>query len=291
MHTMWKGSISFGLVNIPIKMFAATEDRDIHFKYIHNKCKTPIKNERVCPTCNEKVTPNDIVRGYEYEPGHFVIIEDKDIDAVRPATAKTVEILDFVNLKEIDPIYFEKSYYLSPQENGGSKAYNLLRQAMNNTGRIAIARITIRDKQSLAVLRVLKNILILETIFFPDEVRDIKQVPGIPENTSVDERELQMAEQLIENLTAEFKPEKYKDDYREALLAMIHQKIEGEEIVSAPEAPQRNVIDLMAALQASLKRTEAFRQEAKADSGNKKERAGKKAGKTTKPEKVKVGAS
>lgn len=275
MHTMWKGSISFGLVNIPVNMFAATEDRDIHFKNIHNKCKSPIKNERICPTCNEKITPNDIVRGYEYEPGHFVIIEDSDIDSIRPASAKTVEILDFVNLKEIDPIYFDKSYYLSPQENGGSKAYNLLRQAMNDTGRIAVARITIRDKQSLAVLRVLNNVLVLETIYFPDEVRNIKQIPGVPENVNVDERELQMAQQLIENLTADFKPEKYKDDYREALLTMIQQKIEGEEVVSAPEAPQRNVIDLMAALQASLNKTEGMRRGAKAATP-KKERVDKK---------------
>ena len=269
MHTMWKGSISFGLVNIPVKMFAATENRDIHFKYIHKKCKTPIKNERVCPTCNEKISSDDIVRGYEYEPGHFVIITDEDIDTVRPPSAKTVEILDFVNLTEIDPIYFDKSYYLAPQEAGGSKAYNLLRQAMNDTGRIVIARITIRDKQSLAVLRVLQNVLVLETIFFPDEVRDIKQIPGVPENIQTDGRELQMAEQLIENLTAEFKPEKYKDDYREALLAMIRQKIEGEEIVAAPEAPQRNVIDLMAALQASLKKTEEFRAKEKAANSDK----------------------
>ena len=275
MHTMWKGSISFGLVNVPVNMFAATEDRDIHFKNIHNKCKSPIKNERICPTCNEKITPNDIVRGYEYEPGHFVIIEDSDIDSIRPASAKTVEILDFVNLKEIDPIYFDKSYYLSPQENGGSKAYNLLRQAMNDTGRIAVARITIRDKQSLAVLRVLNNVLVLETIYFPDEVRNIKQIPGVPENVNVDERELQMAQQLIENLTADFKPEKYKDDYREALLTMIQQKIEGEEVVSAPEAPQRNVIDLMAALQASLNKTEGMRRGAKAATP-KKERVDKK---------------
>ena len=269
MHTMWKGSISFGLVNIPVKMFAATENRDIHFKYIHKKCKTPIKNERVCPTCNEKISSDDIVRGYEYEPGHFVIITDEDIDTVRPPSAKTVEILDFVNLTEIDPIYFDKSYYLAPQEAGGSKAYNLLRQAMNDTGRIVIARITIRDNQSLAVLRVLRNVLILETIFFPDEVRDIKQIPGVPESMQTDGRELQMAEQLIENLTAEFKPEKYKDDYREALLAMIRQKIEGEEIVAAPEAPQRNVIDLMAALQASLKKTEEFRKKEKAANSDK----------------------
>ncbi len=277
MHTMWKGSISFGLVNIPVKMFAATEDRDIRFKYLHKKCKTPIKTERVCPGCNEKIAPEDIVRGYEYEPGHYVIIEDKDIDAIRPKSAKTVEILDFVHLKEIDPLYFDKSYYLAPQENGGSKAYSLLRKAMDDTGRIAVARITIRDKQSLAVLRVLNNVLVLETIYFPDEVRDIKQIPGVPENVTVDERELQMAEQLIDNLTAEFKPEKYKDDYREALLAMIHKKIEGEEIVSAPEAPQRNVIDLMAALQASLKKTEEFRRETqgRAESGKPRKTAKK----------------
>ncbi len=286
MHTMWKGSISFGLVNIPVKMFAATEDRDIRFKYLHKKCKTPIKTERVCPGCNEKIAPEDIVRGYEYEPGHYVIIEDKDIDAIRPKSAKTVEILDFVHLKEIDPLYFDKSYYLAPQENGGSKAYSLLRKAMDDTGRIAVARITIRDKQSLAVLRVLNNVLVLETIYFPDEVRDIKQIPGVPENVTVDERELQMAEQLIDNLTAEFKPEKYKDDYREALLAMIHKKIEGEEIVSAPEAPQRNVIDLMAALQASLKKTEEFRRETQGRAESSKPR---KTAKKAQKEKLGVG--
>lgn len=284
MHTMWKGSISFGLVNIPVKMFAATEDRDIHFKYIHNKCKTPVKNERVCPTCNEKISPNDIVRGYEYEPGHFVIIKDEDIDAIRPASAKTVEILDFVALKEIDPIYFDKSYYLSPQENGGSKAYDLLRKAMDDTGRIAVARITIRDKQSLAILRVMNNVLLLETIYFPDEVRDIKQIPGVPENVSTDERELKMAEQLIENLTAEFNPEKYKDEYREALFTMIQQKIEGQEVVSAPEAPKHNVIDLMAALQASLKKTEEYKKSTKSE-GSKKSKNTRK----TSKEKVGVG--
>lgn len=288
MHTMWKGAISFGLVNIPVKMFAATEDRDIRFKYLHSKCKTPIKTEKVCPSCNEKIAPEDIVRGYEYEPGHYVIIEDKDIEAIRPKSAKTVEILDFVHLEEIDPIYFDKSYYLAPQENGGAKAYSLLRRAMEKTGRIAVARITIRDKQSLAVIRVFNNVLILETIYFPDEVRDIKQVPGVPEDVSVDERELQMAEQLIDNLTAQFKPEKYKDDYREALLAMIHQKVEGEEIVSAPEAPQRNVIDLMAALQASLQKTQEYRREAKAKADTGKPGRPKKTT-TKKTEKEKVG--
>jgi DNA end-binding protein Ku len=259
MRTMWKGAISFGLVNIPVKMFAATENRDIKFKNIHKKCKTPIKHEKVCPTCNEKISPEDIVLGYEYEPGSFVIISQEDIEAVKPETARTVEILDFVKLEEIDPIYFDKSYYLAPQENTGSKAYNLLRQAMNDTGRIAVARITIRNKQSLAVLRVYKNVLILETIYYPDEVRDIKQIPGIPDNVSADKKELEMAIQLIENLTAEFDPEKYRDDYREALLEMIHKKIEGDEVFASPSAPKHNVIDLMSALQASLKKAEEIK--------------------------------
>ena len=273
MHTMWKGAISFGLVNIPIKMFAATEDRDIRFKTLHKKCQTPIKNERTCPTCNEEIGINDTVRGFEFEPGRFVIIDDKDLEAIRPPSAKTVEILDFVDLKEIDPVFFEKSYYLAPQETGGGKAYQLLRQAMNETGKIAVARITIRDKQSLAVIRVVNNVLMLETIFYPDEVRAVTLIPGIPESIPIDERELSMAGQLIENLTAEFRPEKYNDEYRESLLALIHKKAEGEEIVTAPEAPQRNVIDLMAALQASLKNTEDLRRQGKTPP--KKERAKK----------------
>lgn len=267
MHTMWKGSISFGLVNIPVKMFAATEDKDIRFKILHKKCRTPIKQERVCPTCKEEIGPDDLVRGFEYEPGKFVLIDDEDLEAIRPATARTAEILDFVDLREIDPIYFDKSYYLAPQENNGDKAYSLLRQAMQKTGRIAIAKITLRNKQSLAVIRVLNNILILETIFYPDEVRPVSQVPGVPENVRIEERELAMAEQLIESLTAEFKPEKYKDEYREELMNLIRKKAEGKEIVTAPEAPQRNVVDLMAALQASLQQTQEMRRQGKAPPG------------------------
>lgn len=254
MHTMWKGSISFGLVNIPIKMFSATENKDIKFKYLHKECKTPIKYQRTCPTCDKEVGWDDIVKGYEYEPGRYVIIEDEDLEALKTDATKSVEILDFVSLSEIDPIYFDKSYYLSPQDTGG-KAYNLLRQAMNDTGKIAIAKITIRSKQSLAALRVYNNLLVLETIFFPDEVRAIDQVPGIPKEVKIDKKELDMATKLIDNLSAKFEPEKYTDDYREALRELINKKIEGEEIEAAPEAPHRNVIDLMEALQASVKET------------------------------------
>jgi len=272
---MWKGSISFGLVNIPVNMYAATEDRDVHFKYLHKKCKTPVKNQRICPVCKEEIKSDDIVRGYEYEPGQFVVINDEDIEAIKPRSAKTIEILDFVKLSEIDPIFFDKSYYLSPQDTGGAKAYNLLRQAMKETGRIAVSRITIREKQSLAVLRVYDNVLVLETIFYPDEVRSISQVPGIPQNQETDARELDMAKKLIDNLTSEFDPGKYKDEYREELLAMIHKKAEGQEIVAAPEAPQRNVIDLMAALQASLDKAQEMRRQAK-NTGSRNTKSGRK---------------
>lgn len=255
MHTMWKGSISFGLVNIPIKMFASTDDKDVKFKYLHKECRTPIKQQRICPTCEREVEWNDIVKGFEYETGRFVIIDEEEMDAVKPDATKAIEILDFVNLSEIDPIYFNKSYYLSPQETGG-KAYHLLRQAMNDSGKIGIAKITIRTKESLAALRVYKNLLVLETIFYPDEIRAVELVPGIPDNIKLEQKELDMAIHLIDNLTTEFEPEKYKDEYREALQEIIAKKIEGEEIEMPKEAPRRNIIDLMQALQASIEETE-----------------------------------
>lgn len=260
MHTMWKGSISFGLVNIPIRMFAATEDKDISFRYLHRECKTPIKYEKTCPVCKKEVSQDDLVRGYEYEPGRFVIIEDEELQSLQQSRGRAIEIMDFVDLREIDPIYFVKSYYLSPQETG-EKAYNLLREAMKQTGRIAVAKITMRNKQSLAALRVYHNIMIMETIFYPDEVRDQSHVPNIPVDSQLDEKELAMAVKLIENLSAKFDPAKYTDEYRMELLAMIHKKIEGDEVVRARESiPQRNVIDLMQALQESLKETEHLKQ-------------------------------
>lgn len=279
MHTMWKGSISFGLVNIPIKMHAATEDKDIRFRNIHKECKSPIKYDKVCPNCNKEITQDDIVRGYEYEPGMFVIITDEDLEPLRQSKGRAIEILDFVKLEEIDPIYFIKSYYLSPQDTG-EKAYNLLREAMNQSGRIAVAKITIRDKQSLAAVRVYQNLLVMETIFYPDEVRDIAQVPNVPASgtVEVDEKELSMANQLIENLTTAFDPTKYTDEYRKELMELINKKIEGDETVQPQAAPQRKVIDLMQALQESLKETEHLK---KTDAPPKKKAPARKKKKET----------
>lgn len=251
MHTVWKGSISFGLVNIPVRLFAATEEKDIRFRYLHKACHTPIETVRRCPHCNRDVAWEEIVRGYEYEPGKFVILTEEDVNAVQPEARKAIEILDFVNLSEIDPVYFDKSYYLSPDENG-EKAYALLRCAMEETGKIAIARITMRTKASLCAVRVFRNALVLETLFYPDEVRSLRMVPNLPVEAELNEKEVRMAVQLVEHLSAPFDPEKYTDTYREALRALIAKKIEHDEVKVAPAPRPANVVDLMEALQASL---------------------------------------
>lgn len=259
MHTMFKGAISFGLVNIPIKMFTATEDKDIRFRSIHKKCHTPIKYKKMCPTCNEEVKPDDIVKGFEYEPGKFVIVSEEDIKSAKAEVhARTIDIVDFVSLSEIDPIYYDKTYYLAPQPEvtASAKAYNLLREAMNQSNRIAIARVTIRNKQTLCVLRVYGEVLVMETIFYPDEIRPISEIPSLPHEMKVDEKEMGIAEQLIDNLSSEFDPSKYTDEYRVALRKIIEDKIAGKEVVSQPDAPETNVIDLMEALKASLEKTE-----------------------------------
>lgn len=258
MHTIWKGAISFGLVNIPVKMFAATEEKTIRFRNLHQPCKTPLKYIRTCPHCDRSVTPDEVVKGIEYADGKFVLMEKEELEAIVPEKNKAIEIVDFVDLKEIDPIYFHKTYYLGPGETG-ERAYALLRAAMEETGRIGVAQLTVRSKKTLAVVRVYEKQLVMETIFYPDEVRPASQVPGVNPDLQVVETELQMAKQLIENLTTPFQPEKYRDTYREKLEEAIAKKISGEEVVEAPEARPEKIVDLMEALKASLE-----------DTGNKK---------------------
>ncbi|MBD2871415.1 non-homologous end joining protein Ku [Paenibacillus arenilitoris] len=254
MHTVWKGAISFGLVHVPVKMFTATEDKDIHFRSLHKECGMPISYAKTCRHCDKEVVPEDIVKGFEYEKGKYVIVKEEELESIKPESAKTIHILDFVDLTDIDPIYFQKAYYLSPDMAGGG-AYSLLVEAIRKTGKIGIAKIAIRSKSSLAAIRVVENCLCLETMFFPDEIRSVSQVPNLPEQPAVNEKELTMATMLVEQLSEPFQPDKYTDDYRKALLELIEHKIAGEsvDIVSAPAAEARtNVIDLMAALQASL---------------------------------------
>ncbi len=255
MHTMWKGTISFGLVNIPVKMHAATENKDIKLRQLHKECKSPIKYEKVCPACEKEVKSEDIVKAYEYAKNKFVILEEEELDALRKEQEdKAVEIVDFVKLEDIDPIYFEKSYYLSPNE-GGSKAYGLLRTALEDTGKIGIAKMIIRAKEQLAIIRIYKNALVVETIHYPDEVRNVKDVPNVPEDVKVVKKELDVAKMLIDQLTTTFDPEKYNDDYRTALMELIEEKKNNAQTTTAKDKPvPDNVTNLMDALQASLDR-------------------------------------
>ncbi|MDF0728453.1 Ku protein [Cytobacillus sp. S13-E01] len=255
MHTMWKGSISFGLVNIPIKLYSATEDKDIKLRNLHKECHAPIQYEKTCSNCEKEVSNDDIVKGYEYVKGKFVILSDEELQELKEEHEdKSVEIIDFVDLKDIDPIYFNRSYFMGPGENG-SKAYALLREALQKSGKIGIAEMSIRSKQHMAIVRVYKNSLVMETIHYPDEVRNVGEVPGVPENIEIHEKELDTAIMLIDQLTTEFDPEKYKDDYRTALMELIQSKIENNEGTTSKEAPRTNVVDLMSALQASIEKT------------------------------------
>ncbi|QDP41712.1 non-homologous end joining protein Ku [Radiobacillus deserti] len=255
MHTMWKGTISFGLVNIPVKLHAATEDKDIKLRQLHKECQSPIKYEKVCPVCDREVKQEEIVKAYEYAKNKFVMLDEEELENLRKEqTDKAVEIVDFVKLEEIDPIYFEKSYYLSPNE-GGGKAYTLLRTALKDTGKIGVAKMMIRSKEQLAVIRVYENTLVVETIHYPDEVRSVADVPNVPAESEAVEKELATAKMLIDQLTTEFDPEKYKDDYRTALIELIEEKKNNNQTATAKDKQvPNNVTSLMDALEASLDR-------------------------------------
>lgn len=255
MHTMWKGTISFGLVNIPVKMHAATQNNDVKLRQLHKECQSPIKYEKVCPVCDREIGNDEIVKAYEYAKNKFVVLDEEDLQALQKEQAdKAVEIIDFVKLEEIDPIYFEKSYYLSPNE-GGTKAYALLRTALQDTGKIGVAKMMIRSKEQMAVIRIYKDTLVVETIHYPDEVRSVSEVPNVPQDIETGKKELDTAKLLIDQLTTTFDPEKYQDEYRVALLERIEEKKQNDETATAESTAKPtpdNVTDLMAALQASI---------------------------------------
>ncbi|MBF8418191.1 Ku protein [Heyndrickxia coagulans] len=264
MHTMWKGTISFGLVNIPIKLHAATEDKDIKLRSLHKKCHSPIRYEKVCPVCGEELDAKEIVKGYEIAKGKFVVLEEEELEELRKQTEeKAVEIMDFLDMREIDPVYFNRSYYMSPNE-GGVKAYGLLRKALTESEKVGLARIVMRSKEQLAVIRVYENTLLMETIHYPDEVRRASDVPNVPQDDEVSKKEIETAILLIDQLTTSFEPEKYTDAYRSNLMALIESKRTGKKRVTAKvKEPENNVTDLMAALQASIDRAKPAKKPAK----------------------------
>jgi len=261
-RTLWKGAISFGLVHIPVRVYPATESKGIKFRYLHRECQTPVRYVKWCPACGREVAPEEIVNGYEYQKDQFVVMEDEDLERLPAAESKVVDIVDFVDLAEIDPIFYDKTYYLEPAE-GGAKPYALLRRAMLETGRIAIARVAIRTRQSLAAIRVFdRRVLAMETMFWPDEVRSYGELealgPGAGEPV-FHENEVRMADMLVGSLTAPFDPAKYTDDYRTALREVIEAKVEGRQVFEYREPETAKVIDLMEALRASVEAAQAAR--------------------------------
>lgn len=254
MRSMWKGSISFGLVNIPVRMYTAAEDKDVRFNQLHAECHTPIKYQKHCPHCQTVVNQEEIVRGYEVQKGQYVVISDEEWEQFQGTLSRTVDILRFVELSEIDPVYFNRTYFLEPAETG-EKAYRLLTEAMAQTRKIGVASITIRSKEALAAVRVYQGGLALETMYYPDEIRSISRLK-IPDNAVV-EKELAMAIALIESLTEPFQPEQYIDERRQGILELIEKKVAGQtNVVNVPEQGGIAVADLMAALEASIRASE-----------------------------------
>ena len=252
MRPIWKGAISFGMVTIPVKLYTATEDKDVRFRLLHRTDHAPIVEKRFCTAENREVPWDDLVRGFEVSKGEFVVVDPKEIEEVKPASANTIDIGDFVELEEIDPIYFEKSYFLEPVD-VGAKPFSLLKRALEETRRIAVARVTIRSKERLATIRAYDGTLVLETMYFPDEIRSTGglDLPDASES-KVSSKELEMARALVENLSDRFKPEEYQDRYRIALQELIERKMAGEKRNARRRKPEPKIVDLMSALEASV---------------------------------------
>jgi DNA end-binding protein Ku len=253
MKTMWRGAISFGLVSIPVRVYTATEEKTLRFNQLHDKDHGRIKYKRVCSKDGEEVPYDEIVKGYEYEKDRYVILDDEDFEAVPVESTRTIDIAQFVDQAEIDPIYYKKTYYLGPEE-AGVKAYQLLSEALRDGEKVGIAKVSFRDKEHLAAVRLMDGVLVLDTMFWPDEIREA-DFPELEKTQKVSDKELQMAKSLIENLTEGWKPDAYADEYREALLEIVEKKVAGEEVevIEAPEPTK--VVDLMEALKQSVEST------------------------------------
>jgi DNA end-binding protein Ku len=252
-RAMWKGAISFGLVTIPVSVYPATEEKTLRFNQLHDEDHGRIRYKRVCEVDEQEVSFDHIVKGYEYEKGKYVILTDEDFDAVPLESSRAIDIIQFVALEDIDPIYYQKTYYLIPEETG-LKAYTLLRQAMAEDGRVAVAKVAIREKEHLCALRFKDDVMVLETMFWPDEIR-AADFEELDKDVKVRPQEVEMARSLIDNLTQEFHPEEFRDEYREALLQIVEKKVAGEEIEIVHEAEPTKVVDLMEALKASVEQT------------------------------------
>jgi DNA end-binding protein Ku len=249
-RAIWSGSIAFGLVNVPVGLYSATESKTIHFHQLQKKTNRRIRNKRVAEGTGREVDYDDIVKGYETDDGDLIVVTPEELEAVEPGKTRSIEIEDFVDLDDIDPVYYDKTYYLAPKE-GADKPYALLREAMASSGKVAIGRFVMRTKQYLAAIRPVDDVLVLQTMYFGDEVRSADDL-DVPGKVKLTPREVKIANQLIESLSADFDPMAYTDSYRERVADLIRQKAEGGDVEIAEREEPEEVTDLMAALEASL---------------------------------------
>jgi DNA end-binding protein Ku len=253
--TIWKGYITFGLISVPIRLFAAARGERVSFNQIHDKCNSRIRMQTYCPTCDRTVERSELVKGYEIEKDQYIIVEDEEIKKIAPQSSETMEIQEFVKLADVDPIYFDTSYYAVP-EAPGRKAYKLLVETMQQTGYVAVAKIAMHQREYTVVIRPHAQGLTLHTIYYANEVREVAEY-GKDSGVEVKPQEVQLAQQLVMSLAAEFEPEKYKDDYQERLIQLIEAKGEGRMVQATPQKRLAPVIDLMEALQKSLGQKES----------------------------------
>ena len=254
MRPIWNGAISFGLVNVPIKLYSTVKKKNVRFNQLRKSDGCRIQQKKICGKDGAEVSPQEIVKGYEVSPERYVVISEEELAALSPVRSRNIDIQDFVNLDQIDPIFYVQSYYLVPDK-GAAKAYSLLLTAMKQSNKVAIARFVLRNKEYLCAIRPIDNVLSLATMFFYDEVIPQTKLEGVPEVIIEPiKREIQIALQLVESLSTDFEPGKYKDEYRERVLDLIDEKAEGQTVVveKVPEEQKGKVIDLMAALEASL---------------------------------------
>lgn len=252
MRALWKGAITFGLITIPVKLFSAVSEKGVKFNLLHKEDGGRIRYQRVCSKCGKEVGWDDIAKGYEYAKDHYVMFDEDELDAVEIDSVHAIDIVAFVPLEQIDPIYYNKTYYVAP-EASGLKAYKLLADALEAEGQVGIAKVALRDKEHLATVRLKDDVFVLETMHWPDEIRpaEFEELEG---KVDIRDAEVKMARQLVQQLSADFKPEEFKDEYREALEALVEKKVEGQEITvaAAPEEEPTKVVDLMEALKASV---------------------------------------
>jgi DNA end-binding protein Ku len=274
-RAIWSGSISFGLVNIPVKLYSAVKDTNIHFHMLHEKDGVRVRQQLVCPLDDEQVDRDEVVKGFEISPEQYVTVTSDELADLAPKASRTIDILDFVSVSEIDPVYYQHPYYLIPDEQA-AKAYGLLVIAMKDAGRVGISKFVMRDKEYLAALRVKGDVIVLETMHFADEVVGTAELEGeVPEFQKHAERELKIAGQLIDMLAATFDPDQYRNDYNDSVMDLIKTKAEGKEYVMPPPVKEEGkVIDIMSALEKSLARAREARGE---DESGAKKPAKKKA--------------